>query len=205
MSKSKPTKRSYRPGTPAAQYDFVQHCLKLIRARLKAGYYHDNPALEAAIEDFDPAVACIELAADPRMEPGLRAGVSAKLLPYWHKEQSLMVKTADHSDVNITVLVAPWAGIPGSDGAPRPIAVRPAIDVTANDRELEAHGRSSVPTPIAVEAAGREYVEVDENRATRILRTKTPLINHHTGQRWQGEAPETITPIDLGDGPFGKG
>jgi hypothetical protein len=161
--------------------------------------------LEAAIEDFDPAVACIELAADPHMEPGLRAGVSAKLLPYWHKEQSLLVRQESAAGPPaITILIAPWAASPGIDGPPKPIAVRPAIDVTANDRELEAHGRSSVPTPVVAEAAGREYVELDEHRAPRILRTKTPLINHHTGQRWQGEAPETITPIDLGDGPFSK-
>jgi hypothetical protein len=201
--KYKPAKRTHKSGSPAAQYDFVNHCQKLVAARIKAGLYHDDPALEGAIADFDPAIALIEIAANPANEPGLRGATAAKLLPFWHKEQSLMVKTADHAGTVINISIAAWAALPRSDGAPKAIESQP-IDVTANDRELEAHGRSSVPAPIAAEAAGREYVELDEHRAPRILRTRTPLINHHTGQRWQGSPPETVTPVELGDGPFSK-
>jgi hypothetical protein len=147
MSKRKPAKRAPKPGTPAAQYDFVRHCQQLVAARIKAGLYHDDPALEGAIADFDPAVALIEIAANPANEPGLRGATAAKLLPFWHKEQSLMVKANDNGAPVINISIAAWAALPGSDAAPKPIAVRPAIDVTANDPELEAHGRSSAPAP----------------------------------------------------------
>ena len=52
-TKRKPAKRTYKPGTPAADYDFVKHCQRLVAARVKAGLYHDDPALETAITDFD--------------------------------------------------------------------------------------------------------------------------------------------------------
>lgn len=153
-TKRKPAKRTYKPGTPAAQYDFIKHCRRLVAARVKAGLYHDDPALEGAIADFDPAVALIEIAANPANEPGLRGATAAKLLPFWHKEQSLMVKANDNGAPVINISIAAWAALPGSNAAPKPIAVRPAIDVTANDPELEAHGRSSVPAPEVFNPAG---------------------------------------------------
>ena len=41
--RKKPRARTYKPGTPAAQYDFVRHCQRLVAARIKAGLYHDDP------------------------------------------------------------------------------------------------------------------------------------------------------------------
>jgi hypothetical protein len=79
-------------------------------------------------------------------------------MPYWHKEQSLMVKTADHAGTVINISIAAWAALPGS-GAPKAIEAQP-VDVTANDRELEAHGRSSAPAPDVFNAA-----PINERRA----------------------------------------
>jgi hypothetical protein len=152
MSKRKPAKRTHKPGSPAAQYDFVNHCQRLVAARIKAGLYHDDPELEAAIADFDPAIALIEIAANPANEPGLRGATAAKLLPFWHREQSLMVKTADHAGTVINISIAAWAALPGS-GAPKAIEA-PAIDLTAHDSELTAHGRSSAPAPDVFNPAG---------------------------------------------------
>jgi hypothetical protein len=120
----------------------------------RRGVYHDRPGLEAAIIDFDPAITLIEMAADPSNTVDLRGSAAAKLLPYWHKEQSLMIKTADHAGTVIHISIAPWAAIPGSDGAPKAIERQPAMDVTANDPELEAHGRSSAPAPEVFNPAG---------------------------------------------------
>jgi hypothetical protein len=204
MTKRKPAKRTHKPGSPAAQYDFVNHCQRLIAARIKAGLYHDNPALEATIKDFDPAVALIEIAANPANEPGLRGATAAKLLPFWHKEQSLMVKTADHAGTVINISIAAWAALPGS-GAPKAIAARPAIDHVADDRELAAHRQpGSVVTPEVIEPIATVY-EMDNGRPVRtedIYPAKRPLLNPHTGQPFQGTPPERVTPIDLGGDPF---
>ena len=165
--KRKPAKRTHKPGSPAAQYDFVNHCQRLVAARIKGGLYHDDPALEGAIADFDPAIALIEIAANPANEPGLRGATAAKLLPFWHKEQSLMVKTADHAGTVINISIAAWAALPGS-GAPKAIEAQP-VDVTSNDRELDAHGKSSAPAPDVLNPApinerhapGAELFEVE--------------------------------------------
>ena len=66
MSKKKPRPRNHgKTPDQLAPYDFIQHCAKLLKARVAAGVYHDKPGLEAAITDFDPALALIEIAADP--------------------------------------------------------------------------------------------------------------------------------------------
>jgi hypothetical protein len=111
---AKPKKRRRIPdrnGTQEQRYDFIKHCERLIAERIRNGVYSANPALEAAVADFDPAVALIELAADPANTAETRAACAAKLLPYWHKEQSLLVKEAGggNAPVSIQVIVAPWA------------------------------------------------------------------------------------------------
>jgi hypothetical protein len=161
-----------------------------LAARIRAGWH---PGVEMAVMTIQPDVS------DAIKAVCLKTLLENVEAP---KAAQLRLDASGNPDVNITVLVAPWAGITGSDGAQKVIEVRPAIDVTANDPGLEAHRRSSAPTPVATEAAGREYVELDEHRAPRILRVKTPLINHHTGERWKGTPPETITPVDLGGDPF---
>jgi hypothetical protein len=116
MSKKKPRPRNHgKTPDQLAPYDFVQHCAKLLKARVAAGVYRDKPGLEAAITEFDPALALIEIAADPANTPDMRAAVSAKLMPYWHKEQSLLVKEAGSGNmpVTISISVAPWAQGPG--------------------------------------------------------------------------------------------
>jgi hypothetical protein len=118
----KPAPRSYKPGTPSTEYNFVKHCAKLLKARVAAGAYSENPALETAIEEFDPAIALIEIAADPSNPAEVRAAVAAKLMPYWHKEQSLLVKQGDGAqDRSITVVIADWAsGKPPAPALPPP-------------------------------------------------------------------------------------
>jgi hypothetical protein len=116
VSKKKPRPRNHgKTPDQLAPYDFIQHCAKLLKARAAAGMYSENPALEAAIEEFDPAIALIEIAADPSNPAEVRAAVSAKLMPFWHKEQSLLVKQgADGGPVKIEISVAPWAAGPGT-------------------------------------------------------------------------------------------
>ena len=113
MSKKKPRPRNHgKTPDQLAPYDFIQHCAKLLKARVAAGVYRDRPGLEAAITEFDPALALIEIAADPASTSDMRAAVSAKLMPYWHKEQSLLVKEAgggSNAPVSIQISVAPWA------------------------------------------------------------------------------------------------
>jgi hypothetical protein len=100
MSKKKPRPRN--AGKTA--YDFIQYCAELLKARVAAGAHSDKPGLEAAITEFDPAIALVEIPADPTSTPDMRAAVSAKLMPYWHKEQSLLVKQGDDVDRSVTVI-----------------------------------------------------------------------------------------------------
>lgn len=145
--KKKPAPRNTH--TPPDQYDFIQHCAKLLKARVAAGVYRDRPGLEAAIIDFDPAIALIEIAADPASTPDMRAAVSAKLMPFWHKEQLLLVKEhgdgpADH---NVVVIVQPWASGPRRIEA-APAAIEPPLEVrTGEDTPVEAEVVEPVEDP----------------------------------------------------------
>jgi hypothetical protein len=78
--------------------------------------------MEAAMSEFDPAVELIEIAADPANTAETRAACSAKLMPFWHKEQSLLVKEAGGGNVPATIQISvqPWA-------AARPILSTPAL------------------------------------------------------------------------------
>jgi hypothetical protein len=207
VKRKKTAGRIYRPSSEAEKFDQLVRYQRALRELERDGHVSD-PDLAARIRaGWHPGVEMAVMTINPDVSDAIKAVCLKTLLENVEapKAAQLRLDASGNSDVNITVVVAPWAADPRIDGAPKGIEVRQPVDVTANDRELESHGRASVPTPVAAEAAGREYVELDEHRAPRILRTKTPLINHHTGQRWQGEAPETITPVDLGDGPFGKG
>jgi hypothetical protein len=131
MSKKKPRPRNYgKTPDQLAPYDFIQHCSKLLKARVKAGVYRDRPGLESAITEFDPAIALIEIASDPNSTPDMRAAVSAKLMPYWHKEQSLLIKEAGsgNAPVTISLVIAPWAA--GPQGRPPPTPALPERDDT---------------------------------------------------------------------------
>jgi hypothetical protein len=124
VSKKKPRPRNHgKTPDQLAPYDFIQHCAKLLKARVAAGVYRDRPGLEAAITEFDPAIALVEIAADPASTPDMRAAVSAKLMPYWHKEQSLVVKEAGggNAPISIQIVVPQWAsGKPSAPALPAP-------------------------------------------------------------------------------------
>jgi hypothetical protein len=109
MRKKKPRPRT--PGPEEARYSFIVSCERQIKARIKAGKYRDRPEMEAAMAEFDPAVELIEIAADPANAAETRAACNAKLLPFWHKEQSLLVKEAGsgNAPVAMQISVAPWA------------------------------------------------------------------------------------------------
>jgi hypothetical protein len=124
MSKKKPRPRNAgKKPEELPPYDFIQYCARLLKKRVGAGVYRDRPGLEAAILDFDPAIMLIEIAADPANTVDLRAPAAAKLLPYWHKEQSLLVKEAGggNAPISIEISVAPWAaGKPSKPALPAP-------------------------------------------------------------------------------------
>jgi hypothetical protein len=166
-----------RNGTPGQRYDFVKHCERLIAEKIKARKYHENPALETALIDgFDPAVALIEMCADPALEPGLRAATAAKLLPFWHKEQSLLVKEAggQSAATQIVIQIASWAGSP--DRTPKVIELQPAVDVEATARRINSPASAHAPEPshdrrdrlaaAASASATAHIVEVDPSPAS---------------------------------------
>jgi hypothetical protein len=209
MNKRTPAKRTHKP---AAQFDFANQQYKLMMARLKAGCYRDDPELEAAllqaaVHHFDPAVVLTEIIFDPRNQQSLRGIFADKLMPYRHQEQSLVLKTGDNVGAQITINIASWAAGPGIDGAPKAIEAKPAIDHVADDRGLAAHRQpGSIVTPEVVEPAYTVY-EMDNGRTVKsrdIYPAKRPLLNPHTGRPYEGSPPETIVPVDLGDGPFSK-
>ena len=159
--------------TPPDRYDFIQHCAKLLKARLAAGVYRDNPGLEAAITDFDPALALVEIAADPASTPEMRAACSAKLLPYWHREQSLLIKEAAGrgGDTSITVVVAAWAADkPSAPALPAPAPVR-AVEAEIVDAEAVAHRTNSTPPTPPLDDDRR-----DRARMAAMNAAVTPII-----------------------------
>jgi hypothetical protein len=159
-----PSARSYKPGTPSAEYDFVRHCAKLLKARVAAGFYSENPALETTVQNFDPAIALIEIAADPSNPAEVRAAVSAKLMPYWHKEQSLLVKEAgggSNAPVSIQISVAPWAAAkPSTPALPAPELV---------DHEEAAHGDMKTRPAPTMSDRDRLREQVRAQRETVII------------------------------------
>lgn len=131
MSKKKSRTRNHgKTPDQLAPYDFIQHCAKLLKARVAAGVYRDKPGLEAAITEFDPALALIEIAADPASTSDMRAAVSAKLMPYWHREQSLLVKQegSGNAPVSIQIIVPQWASAKPALSAPQGDKALPAPD-----------------------------------------------------------------------------
>jgi hypothetical protein len=110
---------------PISQQDLVHHCAKILKARVAAGYYRDQPELEADVLAYDPAVTLIEISADRRNTAETRAACAARLMPYWHKDQSLLIKEmgSNVGDTNIVIQVASWAS-----AKPLPIPALPASD-----------------------------------------------------------------------------
>jgi hypothetical protein len=143
----------------------VKHCAKLVKARVAAGMYSENPALETAIEDFDPAIALIEIAADPSNTAETRAACSAKLMPFWHKEQSLLVKEAGsgNAPVSISISVAPWAS---AKPPPAPALPPPPDETIIEPGTPQTNGTS--PTP-ALSDRERLRRQVEAQRETVIV------------------------------------
>lgn len=165
MAKKKSGKRQPRT-TDSQLYDFVQHCSRLIKTRIAAGAYSDRPELERALANFDPALSLIEIAADQNNTPELRGAVASKLMPFWHKEQSLLLKDGAEGQargVNVQVVIASWAAKGGS-GAPALEPPKPerAVEIdytsTRNDPELANVSRSSRPAPNPAEDPTQKVV-----------------------------------------------
>lgn len=155
MAKKKPAKRQPRT-TDSAKYDFVQFCMKTIKARVAAGCYRDNPGLEAALSnDPDPAIVMYELMCDPQNDPNMRGAIAARLLPYVHKEQSLLLKDGAEGQggrVSVQVTIAAWAAKNGGESPqlqpPKPAERAVEVDYVKSDRALESDApRSSKPAP----------------------------------------------------------
>jgi hypothetical protein len=124
-----------RDGTPEQQVIFIDHCAKLINERIGAGLYDGKPQLKAALAaGIDPAVALIEIMTDQDNTPELRAVCASKLLPFVHKEQSLLVQEASGGSIDTTIQihVAPWAAGPQLTQA-RPALPAPSKEDKEND------------------------------------------------------------------------
>jgi hypothetical protein len=132
--KKKPRPRNFGK-TPdrLSPYDFVSHCARLLKSRVAAGVYRDRPGLEATITEWEPAIALIEIGADPATTPEMKTVVASKLMPCWHKEQSVLVREADGqtAPTQIVIQVANWAAkSPVMPALPAPAGrVAEAIDV----------------------------------------------------------------------------
>lgn len=138
--KKKPAPRNTHK--PLSGYEFGQHCVKLIKARIDAGLYRDDPALEAALatgieSGLDPVVPLLEIIWDPRNDPETRGALDVKLLPYRHTEQSLFMKQERSAggDTKIEIIVKPGYG-------PTPVKV---IDVTPLAPDPDAPRLNSTP------------------------------------------------------------
>jgi hypothetical protein len=171
MSKKRPRPRNAgKKPQELAPYDFIQHCTKVLKARLAAGLYRDNPGLETAVMDFDPAIALIEIAADPANTAETRTGVSVKLMPYWHKEQSLLVKEAggQSAPTPIVIQIANWA-LPA-----RAQITAPVVEAEAVDAEAIAHQTNSGPSAPDLSDEGRIRAAARASAVTQILEVPVP-------------------------------
>ena len=134
MRRKKPAPRyTHKPRTG---YELGQYCIKLFKERLALGLYADDPTLEAALTNalehgLDPLVPITEIIFDPRNSAETRGTLATKLMPFRHRDQSLIMKeqAGVESMQQITVLVAPWASMK----APEPKAALPAPEKDDSD------------------------------------------------------------------------
>jgi hypothetical protein len=121
---------------PRTGIDLGLYCVKLFRERLAAGLYADDPTLEAALtaaleHGLDPLVPITEIIFDPRNSAETRGALATKLMPFRHKEQSLLVKEAADQGAlppPLTIIVAPWAAAKPVLPAPTDLKALPAPD-----------------------------------------------------------------------------
>jgi hypothetical protein len=147
--KRKPAKRTHKPGSEAEKFDQLMRYQRALREHERDGHVSD-PELAARIRaGWHPGVEMAVMTIQPDVSDAIKAVCLKTLLENVEapKAAQLRLDASGNPDVNITVLVAPWAAVPGLEGAPKAIPMQPAIDVTAHDPELEAHGRSSAPAP----------------------------------------------------------
>src|SRR5215831_566391 len=105
---------TYKPRTG---FVLGEYCVKLFKERLATGLYADDPTLEAALttaleHGLDPLVPITEIIFDPRNSAETRGALATKLMPFRHKEQSLLVKEAADQGAllqPLTIVVAPLA------------------------------------------------------------------------------------------------
>jgi hypothetical protein len=179
---------------PPDTYDFIQHCAKVLKARVAAGVYRDRPGLEVVITEFDPALALIEIAADPASTPDMRAAVSAKLMPYWHKEQSLLVKEAGggNAPVSITVMVAPWAAV-GKPSAP----ALSAPDETIIEPGTPQNNNTPPTPPLNPDTRERERMAARAARETVVMDVPPQPDKPRTVLAHVSQARGVVKPLTL--------
>jgi hypothetical protein len=119
--------------------------VKLFKERLAMGLYADDPTLEAALTSalehgLDPIVPLTEIIFDPRNSPETRGALASKLMPFRHKEQSLLIKeAADQGTLPqpLTIIVAPWAASELPDAKPVPVLPAPNGNGKKDDDDLD--------------------------------------------------------------------
>jgi hypothetical protein len=186
--KRKPAKRTCRPGSEAEKFDQLVRYQRALR-ELEHGGHVSDPELAARIRaGWHPGVEMAVMTIQPDVSDAIKAVCLKTLLENVEMPKAAEVRAlAGEGVTKIEISIAAWAAGPGIDGPPRPIELQPAVDVTANDPELEAHGRSSAPAPDVLNPApinersapGAELFEVERGadgleHAVRVRHEQPP-------------------------------
>src|ERR1700737_2270953 len=199
MSKRKPAERTHKAGSDAEKFDELQQIQRALREYERDGHVSD-PVLAARIRaGWRPSVEMALWSIHPDCPYGIKA-ICLKTLVEREPSKVDLMRLADGADGRppvIQISIAAWGALPGS-GAPKAIEA-PAIALTPHDPGLEAHGRSSVPTPEVIEPIATVY-EMDNGRPVKtqdIYPKKRPVLNPRTGRPFEGTPPERVTPVDI--------
>jgi hypothetical protein len=188
IKRKKPAKRIYKPGSEAEAIDQLMRYQRALREYERDGHVSD-PELAARIRaGWHPGVEMAVMTIQPDVSDAIKAVCLKTLLENVEMPKAAEVRAlAGEGVTKIEISIAAWAAGPGIDGSPKPIEVRPAIDVTAHDPELDAHGRSSAPAPDVLNPApinersapGAERFEVERGadgleHAVRVRHEQPP-------------------------------
>jgi hypothetical protein len=122
---------------------------RLLKEDARAGRLDGDPDFRDRIlrDGFDILHELELMVHDPQWPRGARTLARFKVAEHVLQPLRYIEGGGEGGNTKIEISIAAWAAGPGIEGPPRPIELQPAIDVTANDPELEAHGRSSAPAP----------------------------------------------------------
>src|ERR1700687_2571464 len=139
MKRKKTARRVYNPSSEAEKFDQLVRYQRALRELERDGHVSD-PELAARIRaGWHPGVEMAVMTIQPDVSDAIKAVCLKTLLENVEMPKAAEVRAlAGEGVTKIEISIAAWAAGPGIDGTPQPIALQPAVDMIAGERE--GHG-----------------------------------------------------------------